>query len=297
MRILRASVCTAALVFLATCVPQPPPAPEIGTVLDAVVFYASFDEGIRGDTGGGAMTPRTRFNHETERGQYVHQDGVDEDVYRIASGQGVYGGALEAVDVLPRNGRIYFPAAGNLPYQPGGWSGSASVWLNTNPNTMLKTRFCDPVQITEKGAMNGGIWVDFPDTTPRDFRLGLFRSAGEGRERAPTEGPEAPLVVVQDIGFEASDWHHVAFTWSNVDSGQPDATATLYLDGRAVGSVPPQEVTMDWDLAQTGIYIAVNYIGLLDEFAIFNRVLTAGEVERLYGEPALLSAHKAAVGD
>jgi hypothetical protein len=155
---------------------------------------------------------------------------------------------------------------------------------------MLKTRFCDPVQITQKGATNGGLWVDFPDTTPRDFRLGVFRSEGEGRERAPSEGPEAPLVIVKDVGFQATDWHHVAFTWANVDAADRDVTARLYIDGEAKGAIPEQPVTMEWDLAQTGIYVAVNYVGLLDEFAIFRRELTAEEVGRLHREPGLLAA-------
>ena len=45
--------------------------------------------------------------------------------------------------VLPRNGRIFFPGKGNLAYQPGGWGGAVSVWIDTDPNVLLKTRFCE----------------------------------------------------------------------------------------------------------------------------------------------------------
>src|SRR5262245_54205350 len=120
----------------------------------AVMFYASFDEKVVGDFGGGELSPRTRINHETEVGKFVFQPGVDEKLFTIAAGKGIHGGALSPLDVPPRNGRIFFPAKGNIGYKPGGWGGAVSFWLNTDPNTLLKTRFCDPVQITEKGANN-----------------------------------------------------------------------------------------------------------------------------------------------
>jgi hypothetical protein len=45
---------------------------------------------------------------------------------------------------------------------------------------------------------------------------------------------------------------------------------------------------MNWDLDKTGIYVAINYIGLLDELAIFRRHVSAEEVEQLYRQPGLL---------
>src|SRR5262245_19073899 len=99
----------------------------------AVTFYASFDEKVAGDFGGGELSPRTRMNHETEAGKFVFQPGANEKVFTIAAGKGIHGGALAPTDVLPRNGRIFFPAKGNIGYKPGGWGGAASFWLNTDP--------------------------------------------------------------------------------------------------------------------------------------------------------------------
>src|SRR4051812_8340211 len=103
-------------------------------LLRAVTFYAGFDEAVAADRGGGALTPDTRFNHPTTAGQFVVEKGVDAKVFRIAKGKGVAGGALEVVDVLPRNGRIFFPVKGNLAYRKGGWGGALSVWCNTDPD-------------------------------------------------------------------------------------------------------------------------------------------------------------------
>jgi hypothetical protein len=49
---------------------------------------------------------------------------------------------------------------------------------------------------------------------------------------------------------------------------------------------------MDWDVDKAGVYIAVNYIGLFDELALFDRALTAEEVGLLYARPGLLAPLK-----
>ena len=89
---------------------------------------------MAGDRGGGELKPATRFDHPQQKGAFVFEQGIDENVFRIACGKGVSGGALEVVDVLPRRGRIFFPARGNLAYAPGGFDGAASYWITTDPN-------------------------------------------------------------------------------------------------------------------------------------------------------------------
>jgi hypothetical protein len=258
----------------------------------AVTFYASFDDSVKGDFGGGELTLSTRFNHETEKGKFVFEKGYDAKVFRIAAGKGKSGGALEVVDVLPRNGRVFFPAKNNLAYKQGGWGGSVSVWINTDPDKLLKTRFCDPVQITQRGANDGGIWVDFNDAMPRDLRMGIFPAVAAGAKPLAESDPQGPMVWVKSIGFQAGEWHHIVLTWEHVDSGKKDGTAQLYIDAKHRGTVADRELAMKWELDRTGIYVAVNFIGLLDEFALFDRPLTAAEVARLHKQPGLLAPLK-----
>ncbi len=267
---------------------------DADAVRKAVTLYASFDEGVKADHGGGELTLSTRFNHETEKSKFVFTKGYNADAFRIAPGRGVAGGALQARDVLPRNGRIFFPAKGNLAYKKGGWGGSVSVWVNTDPNKLFKTSFCDPVQIAQKGANNGGIWFDFNDARPRDLRMGVFPAVAEGAKPVAESDPAAPMVRVPGIGFKEGDWHHVALTWDNLDTGKKDAKAVLYIDGKRIGAVSGRALAMGWDLDRTGVYVAVNYIGLLDELALFNRPLSAAEVSLLHRRPGLLAPLKKA---
>lgn len=263
---------------------------ELTRIRQAVTFYASFDEAVRGDYGKGSMEVSTRFDHPKKKGQYVFEKGFNTKVFRVVKGRGVSGGALQGRDVLPRRGRIFFPAKGNLPYKPTGWGGSVSFWLNTNPNTQLKTPFCDPIQITQKGASDGGLWIDFPKGTPRALRLGAFRALGKGEKPVPESARGTPLVRIKNIGFKVGDWHHIVFTWDHFDTGKNNAHATLYIDGKSVGGLKNRNIAMKWDLDHTGIYVAVNYIGLLDELAIFNRPLKHKEIQRLQRTPGWLSS-------
>jgi hypothetical protein len=261
---------------------------DTAAVRKAVMFYASFDEAVQADLGGGELVVRTRFNHPTEAGQFVFEPGFDAKVFRIARGKGVQGGALEVVDVLPNNGRIFFPARGNIAFKKGGWSGAVSMWVNTDPTVLIKSRFCDPVQITQRGANNGGIWFDFNDAKPRDMRMGFFPAAAAGQPTIKEEAPNAPLIRVPRVGFKAGEWHHVVLNWKNCDTGQVDAHATFHVDGQFIGDIRDRDIGMDWDMDKAGIYVAVNYIGLLDEFAVFNRSLTTSEIALLHRRPTAL---------
>jgi hypothetical protein len=261
----------------------------------AVTFYASFDEAVRGDLGGGGLEPGTRFNHPRVKGKFIFQKGIDRKIFRVARGKGIHGGALEVLDVVPDNGRIYFPVKGNLAYKKGGWGGAVSVWCNTDPNRLLKTKFCDPIQITEKGANNGGIWFDFNDARPRDLRHGTFPAVTEGQKGLSEDDPNAPMVRVPRINWKAGEWHHVVLTWKNFDTGSGDAKSALYIDAALIGEVKGRAISMDWNAHKAGIYVAVNYIGLLDELALFGRALTADEVRMLHGNPGLLAPLKEAV--
>lgn len=253
----------------------------------AVTLYASFDQKVAADKGD-QLNLFTRTNDPKLKGAVLFTHGFDAKAFRIASGKGKSGGALEAVDVLPNNGRIYFPARGNIAFKKGGWGGAMSMWIKTDPDKLLKTPFCDPVQITQKGANNGGIWFDFNNAKPRDLRMGVFPAVPDGQKGQGEDDPNAPMVRVSKVGFKETDWHHVVISWSNFDTGKADAIATLYIDGAKKGDVKDRPVAMDWDIDKAGIYIAVNYIGLIDEFAIFNRALTPAEVNLLHKTPGVL---------
>ena len=211
---------------------------------------------------------------------------------KIAKGKGVAGGAFEAIDVVPKNGWLFFPAKGNLAYKKDGWSGSVSVWCNTDPDRLIKAKFCDPVQITQKGYDNGALWFDFNDAKPRDLRHGAFPAVPDGKKGIGEDDPNAPMVRVPKIGWKEGEWHHVVLTWENLDTGKDNAVTSLHIDGKLIGQVKGKAIAMGWDIEKAGIYTAIGYIGLLDEMALFDRALTLAEVVALQKKPGMLAGLK-----
>jgi len=259
----------------------------------AVTLYASFDEAVKADYGGGDLNVYTGVRPEPGKPKPEPTKGADAKVFTVAK-KGVAGGCLEALDGLPNNGRLFFPAKGNIAFKPGGWGGAVSMWINFDPDKMLKSKFCDPVQITHKGANNGGIWFDFNDAKPRDMRHGAFPAIKEGEKAQSEDDPKAPMVRVPKVGFKSGDWHHIVLSWKNFDTGKPDAVSQFWVDGKLIGEVKDRAIAMDWGIEKAGIFFSINYIGLLDEMAIFNRPLTAEEIALLQKKPGVLQPLKKA---
>jgi hypothetical protein len=100
------------------------------------------------------------------------------------------------------------------------------------------------------------------------------------------------MVRVPKIGWKAGDWHHVVLTFKNHDTGKPNSETALYIDGKRIGEVKDQAIAMDWDIEKANIYLSLGYVGLLDEFALFDRDLTPEEVTLLHKNPDVLAKLK-----
>ena len=118
----------------------------------------------------------------------------------------------------------------------------------------------------------------------------MFKSLAAGEKPRKESDPLVPLVRVKKVSFKVGDWHHVVMNWQNFDTGKRNATAALYIDGQLIGELTDREIVMKWDLDRTGIYFAVNYIGLLDELLIFKQSLSKNEIQAIYKQPSEFSA-------
>ena len=77
----------------------------------------------------------------------------------------------------------------------------------------------------------------------------------------------------------------VLHVFDNVNGADKEAaTASLYLNGELQGSLR-NPMQFHWDLKQSAIMLGIDYIGDMDELAIFRRALTANEVRSLYQLP------------
>lgn len=267
-------------------------APAAGSSLrEALTFHASFDHGPDADFG---LGDRRLFNAPSMNQPRTGTPGLPTNgVVSIAQGEGKVGHALR----FHRKARemVFFQSEKNFTHAKSNWSGTVSFWLRLSPDADLEPGYCDPIQITPREWNDASFWVDFSkDERPRLFRLGTFadRAVWDPARRDYDSMPlgEKPLVTVTRPPFTRERWTHVLFTFANFNTGKKDGVSALYLDGKLQGTVTGREQTLSWEPSKALAMLGLNYTGLFDELAFFNRALTAAEVERLHALPGGVAA-------
>lgn len=257
---------------------------------EALTFYASFDHGTDADL---ARGERRLYSAPSLGERTTGSPGLPESgAVTLAPGEGRCGDALRFV--RPASEVVFYQVERNFQYTPSDWSGSVSFWLKLDPDRDLGPGYCDPLFITPRTFNDGALWVDFSDQPPRSFRHGAFpdRQVWDPALRDFDAVPEAkrPLVTVTRPPFSRERWTHIVVTFTNFNTGRPDGVSTLYLNGEAAGSVTAREQTYTWEPTRSTAVLGINYVGLFDELAFFNRPLTPAEVNQLYLTPDSLRA-------
>ena len=241
-----------------------------------VVFRATFDGGTDAKVAGGDphLYHARSYNDLSDA-----KPGLEGTSITLAKGQGRKGDALKFTK--PNELAVFYKAQGNVPFSAKDWSGTLSLWLQLDVEMDLPPNYCDPIQLTDKAYNDCAIWVDFTkDDKPRHFRLGTFGSlkAWNPSNSNPDANPlfNNRLVVVKQPPFGRGRWTHVAVTYNKLGSG--DGEVKLYVDGALQGASSHIAESFDWDLSKAGIRLAFNYVGLMDDIAVFRRPLTAKEI-------------------
>ena len=255
------------------------------SLASALAFHAPFDGGV--DARHAAGDPRLYWSPTFARRAEAQPGLPPTDTVHVPGG-GRFGDALR----FTRRGApvVFFQGGANTPYAASNWNGTVSFWLSTDPSADLGIGFCDPIQITPRMWNNGAFFVEFEKSkipgTDVPFRLGVYADFPVWN---PTKRPfeeipagERPLVTVDTPPFAKGKWTHVVYAWESFNTGRADGVARLYLDGVLRGTLSPRQQTFTWDPAETKIAFGLNYIGLFDDLAVFNRALTEPEVASLY---------------
>jgi hypothetical protein len=244
----------------------------------ALTFYAPFN----GDAQAQVATGDANIYSAPEREEAPNAQPALPAHVALASGEGLSGDALEfkakVEDV------VFYKAEGNIAYDNQDWTGTVSFWLKLTPEEDLEPGYCDPIQITDVGYNDAAIWVDFTENNPRNFRLGVIGDLQSWNpdDIGPSENPEFEkrLVTVENHPFTRDEWTHVLITYNSLGSGA--GSTSLYLNGELQGSKDQVVDPFNWELDMANIYLGLNYIGLMDELAIFNRPLSVEEIQTVY---------------
>jgi hypothetical protein len=261
---------------------------------EALTFHAGFDGGTDANYAEG--DPRLYSAASAKERQSARAGLPDGDTIRHVAGSGRFGGALRF------NARkapyVFYRGGANMPYERTDWNGTVSFWLNADPEGELAPGFCDPVQITPRAWNDAAFFVEFEKREGSiPFRLGVYADLGvwNPAKRPVAEIPQAdrPLITVDKPPFARGRWTHVAFTFEHFNTGRAGGVARLYLDGALQGSLTGRAQTFTWDPPDVAIGLGLNYIGSIDDLAIFKRALTGAEIHTLRQlDGGVLSLHR-----
>lgn len=274
MRLPHALILTLVLMpFLAAAGGSPPPA----GLREALTFYAPFDEGLNASV---ALGDPTLYHASSRREAARAVAGAPAGV-ELRPGAGRRGGALRIS--LGGSPFLFFRGERNMPYRERDWEGTVSIWFSLDPDADLAPGYSDPLIITPRAWNDAAMFVDFTrDDVPRRFRFAAFADravwdpAGRRWEDVPVA--ERPMVEIAADAFGRGRWTHVAWTFQRFNSGGTGGVLTCYIDGRRVGTLEGRQQTYTWDPAEVLIGLGVQFNGLVDELAIFNRALTEDEI-------------------
>jgi hypothetical protein len=246
----------------------------------SVTLHAGFDGGTDASV---ARGDKRIYSAPSYKEQDKAAPGFGTVPVEIARKQGLRGDALRFT--AKNTQALFYKGQDNVNFRPANWNGAVSFWLRLDPDRDLAPGFCDPIQITDKAYNDSAIWVDFTkDEKPRYFRLGIFGDLKTWNPKniEPDKNPDfmGRLVVVKKPPFTRERWTHVVVTWSELSGKNP--AASLYLDGAPAGMARNIKEPFRWDLSRAAVRLGVNYIGLFDELAVFDRSLSHAEVQELH---------------
>ena len=260
-------------------VKEEPSSPSDG-LSAALSFHASFDQGPVADFARGDSQIYTAPKYDQLD---QASPGIDDPDITIENNTGHIGSALKFSRSYKR--ALFYRSEKNVAYSTEAWAGTISFWLNLNPDEDLEPGYCDPIQVTDSAYNDAAIWVDFSKDPPRDFRLGVFGDleVWNPQKISPNDNPDFMnrLVAVTPPPFKRGSWTHIVMTYTGLNS-DAGGTARLYLDGRFQGAAEGIQEPFTWDLPGSTIRLGINYVGLFDELALFDRALSDEEVRILH---------------
>ncbi len=268
------------IIFLSACASDE----NLYPFMEHLTFYASFDSEVKADFSAGDPNLYSAPALSRAQNEFTRFDPVrSRQLAHIAEGEGRYENALK-LD-LPYDPILFYRGAENQYYHPENFSGTVSFWMRLD-EAGLAPGYSDPIQITSRGWNDGALFVDFTDEEPRIFRFAMFpdREIWDPGFRDWDDVPadERPMVDIPNHPFTDKEWHHVAFTFQNFNTGNSDGMITCYINGEPAGTMTGRDMTFTWDPENLLIWLGYNFRGYLDEISLYNTNLTDKEIRAIY---------------
>lgn len=255
---------------------------SVSEIKHALTFFASFDDGVTADYSAGDSTLYVAPRWEGRSG--TMKPYTNEKHLRTHEGEGLVGDALWIENT--EQPVYFYRGEHNINYSENDWEGTVSFWLRLSPDEDLADGYSDPIQLTDSAWNDGALYVDFTYQIPRVFRFAFFaeREVWDPKLRDWEDIPveERPMVEVKEPFFSRDRWTHVAFAFRNFNTGEENGTVDCFINGEFYGSLTGREQTLNWNTENAAIWLGYNYTGYFDELSIYNKALSAEQIQMIY---------------
>ncbi|WP_298896436.1 LamG domain-containing protein [uncultured Psychroserpens sp.] len=248
------------------------------TLKDHVLFYSSFDGKASADI---AIGDAQIYTAESYKNTTNAKAGLHDSNVVLAKGKGLVGDAIHFKEA--KTSAIFYKAYKNVGYSSTSWSGTISFWLRLDPNKELASHYCDPICITDSKWSDAGLWVDFTDHNPRQFRYGAMGDLAVWDPNNDSDDTDwnKRTVTVNPAPFQSKTWTHVAMVFSKVNT-KTKSEFKLYLNAKIQGVIKDINDPFTWEPKNGKIMLGLGYIGFMDELAVFDKALSPDEIKTVY---------------
>lgn len=244
---------------------------------DHILFYSSFDGKLAADISFGDPMIYTAENYKKSA---IATKGLHDPNVVLAKGKGISGDAIHFKEA--KTSAVFYKGYKNVGYNNTSWSGTVSFWLRLDPNKDLGPSYCDPICITDSKWSDAGLWVDFTDHNPRQFRLGAMGDIAvwDPNNDSDETDWDKRTVTVKPSPFQSKTWTHVAMVFSKVNTIKSEFK--LYINGEFQGVIKDINDPFTWEAENGKIMLGLGYIGFMDELSVFDKPLNLNEVKYVF---------------
>ena len=245
---------------------------------DHILFYSSFDGKLAADLALGDSNIYTAENYKKAANA---KKGLNDPNVVLAKDKGLSGDAIHFKEA--KTAAVFYKAYKNVGYNNTSWGGTISFWLRLDPNRDLAPSYCDPICITDSKWSDAGLWVDFTDHNPRQFRYGAMGDLAVWDPNSDSDESDwnKRTVTVNPSPFQSETWTHVAMVFSKVNT-EKASQFILYINGKPQGTIKDINDPFTWEAKNGKIMLGLGYIGFMDELAIFDKPLDVEEVKTVF---------------
>jgi len=226
------------------------------------------------------------FSFRNRVGRPGFPGGVSGAVGITEGAGGRYG---EAVYFPDGKSVLHYPAMRNFPIPIDRGQGTISIWVSCDLNRQIPGEFAELFEVHSGAWNNGAFSLALTPGEPKDLIFSMYGSSPTGATDSDSLGGAQQLLAAQALNWSATEWHHIAATWSNLNSGHDNGRMALYLDGRRVARKIGFAHEVHWQNSNQNLRLGNGFVGKMDDFAIFAFALSSREIKKLYRHPSGVS--------